>query len=191
MLNKAAKEWIKSHPKEFVILGFKRLFNTYMVGDDVAYSIHGVTMNDTVKFKLFAATNCIRNMVFIPAIIYVLIYSIFILIQIIKRRTENLNKFNLYSTILFHMFTSVYFITEGQGRYAFPLIFIIIYFWVYFIKHGILLFKELKDDIFNIDISFLGALGQILVKYGAVNLTLNFSPAHLLPSIVSILKICQ
>lgn len=23
MLNKAAKEWIKSHPKEFVILGFK------------------------------------------------------------------------------------------------------------------------------------------------------------------------
>ncbi|KEJ02526.1 membrane protein [Clostridium botulinum A2B3 87] len=144
MLNKAAKEWIKSHPKEFVILGFKRLFNTYMVGDDVAYSIHGVTMNDTVKFKLFAATNCIRNMVFIPAIIYVLIYSIFILIQIIKRRTENLNKFNLYSTILFHMFTSVYFITEGQGRYAFPLIFIIIYFWVYFIKHGILLFKELK-----------------------------------------------
>ncbi|ACA46166.1 transporter [Clostridium botulinum] len=35
---------------------------------------------------------------------------------------------------------------------------------------------------------FLGALGQILVKYGAVNLTLNFSPAHLLPSIVSILK---
>ncbi|WP_434306013.1 hypothetical protein [Clostridium botulinum] len=144
MLNKAAKEWIKSHPKEFVILGFKRLFNTYMVGDDVAYSIHGVTMNDTVKFKLFTATNCIRNMVFIPAIIYVLIYSIFILIQIIKRRTENLNKFNLYSTILFHMFTSVYFITEGQGRYAFPLIFIIIYFWVYFIKHGILLFKELK-----------------------------------------------
>ncbi|ACQ53472.1 glycosyltransferase family 39 protein [Clostridium botulinum] len=145
MLNKAAKEWIKSHPKEFVILGFKRLFNTYMVGDDVAYSIHGANnINDAVKFRLFAATNCIRNMVFIPAIIYVLIYSIFILIQIIKRRTENLNKFNLYATILFHMFTSVYFITEGQGRYAFPLIFIIIYFWVYFIKHGILLFKELK-----------------------------------------------
>jgi len=35
---------------------------------------------------------------------------------------------------------------------------------------------------------FLGALGQILVKYGAVNLTLNFSPAHFLPSILSILK---
>ncbi|MGO5064579.1 hypothetical protein FDF31_07750 [Clostridium sporogenes] len=145
MLNKSAKEWIKSHPKEFVILGFKRLFNTYMVGDDVAYSVHGATnINDAFKVRLFAATNCIRNMVFIPAILYVLIYSIFILIQIIKGKTENLNKFNLYSTILFHMFTSVYFITEGQGRYAFPLIFIIVYFWVYFVKHGILLFKELK-----------------------------------------------
>lgn len=145
MLNKSAKEWIKCHPKEFVILGFKRLFNTYMVGDDVAYSVHGATnINDAFKVRLFAATNCIRNMVFIPAILYVLIYSIFILIQIIKGKTEKLNKFNLYSTILFYMFTSVYFITEGQGRYAFPLIFIIVYFWVYFVKHGILLFKELK-----------------------------------------------
>ena len=27
---------------------------------------------------------------------------------------------------------------------------------------------------------FLGALGQVLVKYGAVNLDLNFSPGHLL-----------
>ncbi|MCR1933975.1 SMR family transporter [Clostridium tepidum] len=35
---------------------------------------------------------------------------------------------------------------------------------------------------------FLGALGQILVKYGAVNLTLNFSPTHLLSSILAILK---
>ncbi|MBE6064345.1 SMR family transporter [Clostridium cochlearium] len=35
---------------------------------------------------------------------------------------------------------------------------------------------------------FLGALGQILVKIGAVNLTLNFSPGQFVPSIISILK---
>ncbi len=35
---------------------------------------------------------------------------------------------------------------------------------------------------------FLGAIGQVLVKYGAVNLQLNFSGAYLLPSILSILK---
>lgn len=35
---------------------------------------------------------------------------------------------------------------------------------------------------------FLGAMGQVLVKYGAVNLELNFTIKYLLPSIFSILK---
>lgn len=35
---------------------------------------------------------------------------------------------------------------------------------------------------------FLGALGQILVKIGAVNLTLNFSAGQFIPSIIGILK---
>lgn len=35
---------------------------------------------------------------------------------------------------------------------------------------------------------FLGAIGQVLVKYGAVNLQLNFTAKYLIPSIISILK---
>lgn len=35
---------------------------------------------------------------------------------------------------------------------------------------------------------FLGAIGQVLVKYGAVNLQLNFTLKYLFPSILSILK---
>ncbi|MBC2578894.1 EamA family transporter [Clostridium sp. DJ247] len=35
---------------------------------------------------------------------------------------------------------------------------------------------------------FLGAIGQVLVKYGAVNLQLNFAVEYLIPSILSILK---
>lgn len=35
---------------------------------------------------------------------------------------------------------------------------------------------------------FLGAIGQVLVKYGAVNLNLNFTIKYLVPSILSILK---
>ncbi|NEZ46107.1 transporter [Clostridium niameyense] len=35
---------------------------------------------------------------------------------------------------------------------------------------------------------FLGALGQVLVKYGAVNLDLNFTGKYLIQSILSILK---
>ncbi|QXE20576.1 SMR family transporter [Clostridium sp. 001] len=35
---------------------------------------------------------------------------------------------------------------------------------------------------------FLGAIGQVLVKYGVVNLNLNFTIKYLIPSILSILK---
>ncbi|MFL0195887.1 SMR family transporter [Clostridium sp. WILCCON 0269] len=35
---------------------------------------------------------------------------------------------------------------------------------------------------------FLGAIGQVLVKYGAGNLELNFTIKYLMPSILSILK---
>ncbi|WP_125153712.1 SMR family transporter [Clostridium rectalis] len=35
---------------------------------------------------------------------------------------------------------------------------------------------------------FLGALGQILVKIGAVNLNLDFTTAHIFQSILSIIK---
>ncbi|WP_446899532.1 EamA family transporter [Clostridium sp. LBM24168] len=35
---------------------------------------------------------------------------------------------------------------------------------------------------------FLGAMGQVLVKYGAVNLELNFTLKYLIPSIFGILK---
>lgn len=35
---------------------------------------------------------------------------------------------------------------------------------------------------------FLGAMGQVLVKYGAVNLEINFTIKYLIPSIIGILK---
>lgn len=127
MLSKAAKTWIKSHPKQFVELGFKRLFNTYFWGDDVLYSTNGSQVSDSAKAILFTITNDIRSTIFAIAITYILIYSVVILGHIWKRKTQLLNKYTLYNVILFYMFTGVYFITEGQGRYAFPEIFIMIY----------------------------------------------------------------
>lgn len=35
---------------------------------------------------------------------------------------------------------------------------------------------------------FLGAVGQVLVKYGAVNLQLNFAAKYIIPSILGIVK---
>lgn len=144
MLADSAKKWIKSHPIQFIQLGFKRLFNTYFVGDDITYSTSGSSLSDYEKSKLYTITNNTRNVIFVPAIIYILLYSILILNAIIVRGTDMLNKFSIYSVVLFYMFTSVYFLTEGQGRYAFPEIFIMIYCFYVFIKFAILKYKELR-----------------------------------------------
>src|SRR3712207_7782137 len=39
MLADAAKKWIKAHPIGFIILGFKRLINTYFIGDDILFTL--------------------------------------------------------------------------------------------------------------------------------------------------------
>lgn len=143
MLGNAAKEWIKTHPKEFMQLGIKRLFNTYFWGDDVLYSTHDSNLSDYSNAFLFTTTNNIRTLIFGAGIIYILVYSIIILINMFKRTTESLNKFTLYTVVIFYMFTGVYFITEGQGRYSFPEIFIMVYSFYFFIKFLVFKFKEL------------------------------------------------
>ncbi len=142
MLTKAAKTWIKSHPMQFIQLGFKRLFNTYFWGDDVLYSIYGSQVSAAASPILFTVTNDTRSTIFALAIIYILIYSVIVLKHIWKRKTHLLNKYTLYNVILFYMFTAVYFVTEGQGRYAFPEIFIMIYCFYCFIKFSIHKYKK-------------------------------------------------
>lgn len=134
MLSLSAKKWIKSHPVEFVNLGFKRLFNTYFVGDDIIYSTYGSGISRNLKILLIAYANLAREIIFAPAIVCILLYSIFILVETIIGRGHLINKFNIYSVVLFYMFTCVYFVTEGQGRYSFPIIFVFIYFFYMVIK---------------------------------------------------------
>jgi len=129
MLNSAAKKWILSHPKEFLQLGYQRLKNTYFLGDDIYYTTIGSSVSQYNKDRLFTYTNLFRKIIFVPALLYIVIYSIIILISIFKRKTNYLNKFNLYTTVIFYMFSVIYFATEGQGRYAFPLIFIFVYYF--------------------------------------------------------------
>ncbi|MDW8801003.1 hypothetical protein P8V03_07525 [Clostridium sp. A1-XYC3] len=144
MLGTEAKKWIKNHPKEFVELGFKRLTNTYFWGDDFLYSTYGSGISEYKKAMLFSITNNIRNLIFIPGIIYILIYSIIILKELVTNRRDYINRYDLYNTVLFYMFTGIYFITEGQGRYAFPEIFIMIYCFYRFLATAVKKYKEIR-----------------------------------------------
>lgn len=130
MLSKAAKKWIKSHPGQFIVLGFKRLANVYFVGDDILFTYNKAGLSQNVQTKLLVYTNLIRNVIFLIGIIAIVAYSISVIRMLIKRRSDELDSFSLYALIIFYMFTAMYFITEGQGRYAFPFIFVVIYFFV-------------------------------------------------------------
>lgn len=127
MLSKAAKKWIVSHPGKFIGLGFKRLFNTYFVGDDILYALHGAGMSSILETVFIIYTNLARNILFIPSIILIIIATIKAILNLINKKP--IESFTLYGLICFYMFTCVYFVTEGQGRYSFPVIFIALYFF--------------------------------------------------------------
>ena len=137
MLSTAAKKWIVNHPKEFTILGFKRLYNTYFLGEDFGYATHGLNIGDYTNYTFMETYRFIKIIFFLPAILYILGYSIIILKHILKRDTEKLDKYKVYLVVYFHMFNSITFITEGQSRYSFPLTFAFIYcFYFFFINNA-------------------------------------------------------
>lgn len=127
MLSTAAKKWIISHPGRFIQLGFKRLVNTYLVGDDILYALNGVSISRYWQYILITYANLARSILFIPAIVLMIISSVKVILNLIRR--TSIESFTLYSLICFYMFTCVYFVTEGQGRYSFPVIFIALYFF--------------------------------------------------------------
>lgn len=135
MLSKAAKQWIKENPKRFVQLGFLRIGVTYVLADDAYYTTYASGISESFKNNVFVGVNVIKFIIFLLAIIFILLYSIYIIADIIKYKGRNIDKGLLYALVVFYMFTCVYFITEGQGRYSFPLIFFMIYLSVTFIGH--------------------------------------------------------
>lgn len=137
MLKNAAKEWIKSHPDEFFVLGLKRLDNTFFKAEDIYYSTHGSFITDSQTEYIFDKLTRYRMLIFKLALFSILVYSLLILKNIFQRRTQRLDRFNLYTTVIFYMFTVIYFATEGQSRYAFPMLFIFIYYFCIFVSHAL------------------------------------------------------
>ncbi|MFD3156582.1 hypothetical protein ACFIJ5_06930 [Haloimpatiens sp. FM7330] len=134
MLTKAAKSWIKEHPKQFFTLGVKRLINTYVLGDDLGYSLNGVGIDSNTGYSMIKYYGCVKAVIFLLSILSILMYTIYTLVNLIQGRIYELEKFKVYMLLIFYMFTVVYFITEGQARYAFPLIFIAVFMFYDFIE---------------------------------------------------------
>jgi len=141
MLTQSAKQWISEHPLTFIHLGFQRLTNTYIIIDDFDSRFAGAALPKLTTLFLVILSELIRAPIFVLGLLGILISSFQYARQILKAliRMNNkslqkplppkaVNAANLFLLLIFWMFTGIYFITEGQSRYAFPVIFILIYF---------------------------------------------------------------
>lgn len=158
ILSQEAKKWIKSHPLQFMVLGVKRLINTYFVCDDMFFVFEGTKfwvaynglnqyfLNIKNNFNIYAFVNLISNIfsailkliIFLPSILLIGKVTRKYFVKIIKG--EILDNNSVMFLGIFYMFTIIYFITEGQGRYSYPLNFILIYYSLEFF---------FKDDKFK------------------------------------------
>lgn len=144
----AAKAWILSHPKRFVELGLIRLNNTYFASEDTFWTFPGSGFSEKLKEQFMTNVKNIRCFVFFPAIIYVIGLSVEVLRGLIKRKKfEQQYSFKLYCLMLFYMFSCTQFITEGQSRYFFPLIFVMVFFFVQFFQTLYLYIKQFKGVV--------------------------------------------
>jgi len=120
-----AIKWIFSHPGEFFTLGCLRVVNVFFEGaSDVQLwgfeDLGRMTVQENREFKIF--------MGFSNAIMYVISASfIFILVLNIKniflKKTDISVLLTVWSMLFFY---AVYFVIEGQARYNFPTIFLMI-----------------------------------------------------------------
>lgn len=132
MLSLAAKEWIKEHPKQFVALGVKRLLRTYVLPSDIYYSLDGTNVSLETRALLTMIVEWVRIPVYVYGSIAAFAFSLSYVFRLFRRRPAAIDqaqaRAELSLLLVFWMFVGVYFLTEGQSRYAFPSIFIMSYF---------------------------------------------------------------
>lgn len=150
LLQQAAKKWIVSHPKDFLILGIKRIVRTYLGPRDVEYSLYGAQIPMPIKTLVIVLSEIAMRLFLLIGIFSMLVFTVQSLLRRLSFKRNMPAKANIHDIFLlisFFMFTLVYFITEGQSRYAFPTVFITIFYFskaVQYIEnwHKRLLFDE-------------------------------------------------
>lgn len=130
MLSCAAKEWIMGHPGEFVSLGLKRLSRTFIQYGDIDYAFYGSGLSPLLQTNLVNSFELVRKPMFIVGVASIFIHTLIYLYlnvgnRLPKKKTwfalsASVGKGSFFLIITFFMFAGIYFITEGQSRYAFP-----------------------------------------------------------------------
>ena len=125
IFKKEAIKWIISHPAEFISLGCLRIVNVFFDGasDVQLWGFENLGQMTIMQNRLFKVFMGVAN-----SIIYVISTSfIFVLVLNIKRIFTKKAELSLlivtWSTLFFY---AVYFVIEGQARYNFPTLFMLL-----------------------------------------------------------------
>lgn len=125
IFKKEAIKWIISHPAEFISLGCLRIVNVFFDGasDVQLWGFENLGQMTIMQNRLFKVFMGVAN-----SIIYVISTSfIFVLVLNIKRIFAKKAELSLllvtWSTLFFY---AVYFVIEGQARYNFPTLFMLL-----------------------------------------------------------------
>lgn len=129
MLSQAAKQWIFDHPGEFIQLGWKRIVRTFLLTTDIYYSLQGVSLPYTFHLVLASTANLLNGIFSWTGFWTSIGWSVVLFCRYVRNwRAPNISQNETFLLLIFWMFFGIYFITEGQVRYEYPLIFILVYF---------------------------------------------------------------
>lgn len=136
LLKEEGKKWILSHPGKFLELGFLRLNGMFFDG---AWDIRAWAMNDFQgKNQPWSPQVYERNMnvfIFFSGIVITILSTLGLsyvllnlkpLVQSMFRRSYAASELVLIPTLNLSFFLAVHFVFEGQARYNFPLLFLLV-----------------------------------------------------------------
>jgi len=120
-----AVKWIISHPGEFFTLGCLRIVNVFFDGaSDVQLwgfeDLGNMTIQENRGFKVFLGFANTVIFVISASFIFVLLFNIK---NIFLKKTDISILITVWSMLFFYV---VYFVIEGQARYNFPTIFLML-----------------------------------------------------------------
>ncbi|MFZ5968846.1 MAG: ArnT family glycosyltransferase [Bacillota bacterium] len=132
-----AKKWIRNHPGDFVKVGLLRIKATFFSG---AWDIDAWAMNEFKEKQTFwkKEVDYLRSMNAFRGLTDIIIYLIssfgllYMIINIknviwgLLKKKKTLHNVIIIPTLNIGFFTAIYFVFEGQARYNFPVLFLLV-----------------------------------------------------------------
>lgn len=136
VLKSAAKDWIRQNPLEFLKLGLIRLENVFFSGApdipmwSMKHVFEGAAFQEQPDLRrsievFTSVANILMHMLSLSGLLFLIVHA-GVLIRSLWSRWVVLDEAIIVPSLNLLFFASVYFVFEGQARYNFPVLFLLI-----------------------------------------------------------------